>query len=203
MPSLASKVVSITMALVLVVTTATIDRHRLFAASAFSTPGHHHHHHHSHDRLLLNRSKPNASTTTTIAHRPTRRFVARHRQETTTTTTAREDFQRSLLEAKIANDARYTIIRDERQRNIIVSRAMAQERGELRVAVNEVRDAVQDLLSQSGAIAGGQQDGGGVGVVDAAVGVSKSAINLGGAFVTTIPKIFARLFTLCATSETR
>ena len=204
MPSLASKVVSITMALVLVVTTATIDRHRLFAASAFSTPGRHHHHHHSHDRLLLNRSKPNASTTT-IAHHPTRRFVARHRQETTTTTTttAREDFQRSLLEAKIANDAKYTIIRDERQRNIIVSRAMAQERGELRVAVNEVRDAVQDLLSQSGAIAGGQQDGGGVGVVDAAVGVSKSAINLGGAFVTTIPKIFARLFTLCATSETR
>ena len=202
MPSLASKVVSITMALVLVVTTATIDRHRLFAASAFSTPGrHHHHHHHSHDRLLLNRSKPNASTTT-IAHHPTRRFVARHRQETTTTA-AREDFQRSLLEAKIANDARYTIIRDERQRNIIVSRAMAQERGELRVAVNEVRDAVQDLLSQSGAIAGGQQDGGGVGVVDAAVGVSKSAINLGGAFVTTIPRIFARLFTLCATSETR
>ena len=203
MPSLASKVASITMALVLVVTAATIDRHRLFAASAFSTPGRHHHHHHSHDRLLLNRSKPNASTTT-IAHHPTRRFVARHRQETTTTTTAREDFQRSLLEAKIANDARYTIIRDERQRNIIVSRAMAQERVELRVAVNEVRDAVQDLLSQSsGAIAGGRQDGGGVGVVDAAVGVSKSAINLGGAFVTTIPRIFARLFTLCATSETR
>ena len=207
MPSLASKVVSITMALVLVVTAATIDRRRLFAASAFSTPGRHHHHHHSHDRLLLNRSKPNASTTT-IAHHPTRRFVARHRQETTTTTTTttttREDFQRSLLEAKIANDARYTIIQDERQRNIIVSRAMAQERVELRVAVNEVRDAVQDLLSQSsGAIAGGRQDGGGVGVVDAAVGVSKSAINLGGAFVTTIPRIFARLFTLCATSETR
>lgn len=188
MPSLASKVVSIMMALVFV--TTTIYRHRLFATSAFSTPGHHHHHH-SHNRLLHNRSKPNASTNNNIAHRPTtRRFVARHRQGTT----PREDFQRSLLEAKIANDVKNTIMKDEQQRNIIVSCAIAQERVELRVAVNEVRDAVQDLITI------GQQDGS---VMDAAVGVSKSAINLGGAFVTTVPKIFTRLFTLCATSETR
>jgi len=188
MPSLASKVVSMTMALVVV--TTTVDRHhRLFATSAFSTPGRHHHHSHD-DRLLHNRSRPNASTNT-IAHPTSRRCVARHRRETTT----REDFQRSLLEAKIANDVKNTIIKDEQQRNIIVSCAIAQERVELQDAVNEVRDAVQDLMT-----VGQQQDGS---VMDAAVGVSKSAINLGGAFVTTVPKIFTRLFTLCATSETR
>jgi len=192
MPSLASKVVSMMMALVFVTTTA-IDRHHLFAASAFSTPGRHHRrHHHSHNRLSR---PPPSSSTNDIAHHPTttRRFVARHQQQTTTTT--REDFQRSLLEAKIANDVKNTIMKDEQQRNIIVSCAIAQERVELQDAVNEVRDAMQDLIT-----IGQQQDGS---VMDAAVGVSKSAINLGGAFVTTVPKIFTRLFTLCATSETR
>jgi hypothetical protein len=176
----------------------------LFTTSAFSTPGkqqqqqQHYRLTHvlfkkpndHHRRLLFH---PNSSSTNN--NNKTRRFIA-HQQEQT-----QEDFQRSLLEAKIANDIKNTIIKDEQQRNNIVSSSIAQERVELQDAVNEVKEAVQDISAS--AITLGVSVIGPDSVMDAAVGVSKSAINLGGAFVTTVPKIFTRLFTLCATSETR
>jgi hypothetical protein len=196
MPSFPSLVV---LALVVVTTTD-----HLFTTSAFSTPGkqqqqqQHYRLTHvlfkkpndHHRRLLFH---PNSSSTNN--NNKTRRFIA-HQQEQT-----QEDFQRSLLEAKIANDIKNTIIKDEQQRNNIVSSSIAQERVELQDAVNEVKEAVQDISAS--AITLGVSVIGPDSVMDAAVGVSKSAINLGGAFVTTVPKIFTRLFTLCATSETR
>jgi hypothetical protein len=174
----------------------------LFTTSAFSTPGKQlQQQHYRLNHVLF--KKPNDHhrrllfhPTSSSINNKTRRFIA-HQQETTT----QEDFQRSLLEAKIANDIKNTIIKDEQQRNNIVSSSIAQERVELQDAVNEVKEAVQDISAS--AITLGVSVIGPDSVMDAAVGVSKSAINLGGAFVTTVPKIFTRLFTLCATSETR
>ena len=94
-----------------------------------------------------------------------------------------QDFQRSLLKAKIANDIKNTIIKDEQQRNEIVSTSIAQERVELQDAVKEVKDAVQEVsqlaISLGGAVIGPEC------VKDAETKVSKLAFNLGGAFVTT------------------
>jgi hypothetical protein len=112
-----------------------------------------------------------------------------------------QDFQRSLLEAKIANDIKNTIVKDERHRNEVVAKQIGQEKEELQDAVNEVKEAVQEI-SQSAKSLGGAVIGS-ASKSEAAREVSKSAMNLGGAFVSSLPKIFARLVTLCATSETR
>ncbi len=112
-----------------------------------------------------------------------------------------QDFQRSLLEAKIANDIKNTIIKDERQRNEVVAKQIGQEKVELQDAVNEVKEAVQEV-SQSAKSLGGAVIGS-ASKAEAAREVSKSAMNLGDAIVSSLPKIFARLVTLCATSETR
>jgi isopropylmalate/homocitrate/citramalate synthase len=195
MPSFPS--LAVLLALVVVTTSD-----HLFTTSAFSTPGKQQQQHYRLTHVLF--KKPNDyhlrllfhPTSSSSINNKTRRFIA-HQQEHQT----QEDFQRSLLEAKIANDIKNTIIKDEQQRNIIVSSSIAQERVELQDAVNEVKEAVQDISAS--AITLGVSVIGPESVMDAAVGVSKSAINLGGAFVTTVPKIFTRLVTLCATSETR
>ena len=112
-----------------------------------------------------------------------------------------QDFQRSLLEAKIANDIKNTIIKDERHRNEAVAKQIGQEKEELQDAVNEVKEAVQEI-SQSAKSLGGAVIGT-ASKSEAAREVTKSAMNLGEAFVSSLPRIFARLVTLCAASETR
>lgn len=113
----------------------------------------------------------------------------------------REDFQRSLLEAKIANDIKNAIVKDEKHRNMAVAKRIGQEKVELKDAVQEVKEAAQ-VVSQSAKSLGGAVIGS-ASAVEAAREVSKSAMNLGGAVFGMSPMIFKRLVTLCATSETR
>jgi hypothetical protein len=112
-----------------------------------------------------------------------------------------EVFQRSLLEAKIANDIKDTIIKDERQRNEVVAKQIGQVKEELQDAVKEVKEAAQEV-SQSAKSLGGAVIGS-ASIVKAAREYAKSAMNLGGAFVGSAPRIFANLVKLSATSETR
>ena len=112
-----------------------------------------------------------------------------------------EVFQRSLLEAKIANDIKDTIIKDERQRNEVVAKQIGLVKEELQDAVKEVKEAVQEV-SQSAKSLGGAVIGS-ASTKKAAREYAKSALNLGGAFVGSAPKIFANLVKLSATSETR
>jgi hypothetical protein len=112
-----------------------------------------------------------------------------------------EVFQRSLLEAKIANDIKDTIIKDERQRNEVVAKQIGQVKEELQEAVQEVKEAVQEV-SQSAKSLGGAVIGS-ASTVEAAREYARSAVNLGGAFVGSAPRIFANLVKLSATSETR
>jgi hypothetical protein len=113
-----------------------------------------------------------------------------------------EEFQRSLLEARIANDVKSTIVKEEKERIEVITKKIDQEKEELQDAVKEVKEAVREI-SQSAKSLGGAVIGTSTEVIEAAVDVSKSAINLGGALVIEAPRIFTRLFTLMATSETR
>ena len=113
-----------------------------------------------------------------------------------------EEFQRSLLEARIANDVKSTIVKEEKERHEVIAKKIDQEKEELQDAVQEVKDAVREI-SQSAKSLGGAVIGTSTEVIEAAVDVSKSAFNLGGALVIKAPRIFTRLFTLMATSETR
>jgi myo-inositol-1-phosphate synthase len=106
-----------------------------------------------------------------------------------------------LLEAKIANDIKDTIIKDERQRNEVVAKQIGLVKEELQDAVKEVKEAVQEV-SQSAKSLGGAVIGS-ASTKKAAREYAKSALNLGGAFVGSAPKIFANLVKLSATSETR
>ena len=112
-----------------------------------------------------------------------------------------EEFQRSLLEAKIANDIKSTIVKDEQERNEIVTKKIDQEKEELEIAVKEVKEAVvevsQSAVNLGGAITGTNS------TREAAKEISKSAVNLGGAFITRGPGLFKRLVTLLATGEFR
>lgn len=119
-----------------------------------------------------------------------------------------EEFQRSLLEAKIANDIKHTEVTEEKERLEVVSKQIDEEKEELQVAVEEVKVAAREV-SQSAKDLGG--------AVTAVIGgssskksktqavkeVSKSTVNLVGASLTKGPGIFTRLFTLLATGEMR
>ena len=114
-----------------------------------------------------------------------------------------EEFQRSLLEAKLANDKKDTHVKEEKQRNEIVEKQIGQEKEYLQDAVKEVKEAVQNITSSAKSL-GGAVITAPTEVKEAAKGVSKSAKNLGGAFIKKGPGIFGRLFTVSfATSEIR
>jgi len=112
-----------------------------------------------------------------------------------------QEFQRSLLEAKIANDIKDTHVKEEQQRNEVVNEKIDQEKEELQVAVKEVTEAVKEV-SKSAVNLGGAVISNTTEVKDAVKGVSKSTKNLGGVFVT-VPLIFRRFLTLLATREMR
>jgi len=101
-----------------------------------------------------------------------------------------EEAQRSLLEAKLANDIKNTNVKEEIQRNEVVAKEIEKEKEELQGAVKEVKEAAKSL---GGVISNTAE------VKGAVVGVSQSAKNLG----LGLGLIFTRLCTLCATSQMR
>lgn len=112
------------------------------------------------------------------------------------------EFQRSLLEAKIANDIKDTVVKEEKQRIEVVTKKIDQEKEELEVAVKEVKEAVKEV-SQSAINLGGAVISSNTEMKEAVQGVSQSAKKVGGAFIKKVPKIFRRSFTLLATGEMR
>ena len=107
-----------------------------------------------------------------------------------------------MLEAKIANDIKDTVVKEEKQRIEVVTKKIDQEKEELEVAVKEVKEAVKEV-SQSAINLGGAVISSNTEMKEAVQGVSQSAKKVGGAFIKKVPKIFRRSFTLLATGEMR
>jgi len=116
--------------------------------------------------------------------------------------TDQEQFQRSLLEAKLVNDVITTNVKEEKQRNEVVAEKIDQEKEELQIAMKEVKEAVQEV-SQSAVNLRGAVISNSTVMKVAVQEVSQSAKNLGGAFITKAPRVFSRLLTLRATGEMR
>lgn len=114
-----------------------------------------------------------------------------------------QEFQRSLLEAKIANDIKDTRVKEEKQIKEIVNEKLDQEKEELQVAVQEVKEAVREVSKSAVNLGGAVILSNTTEVKDAVQNVSKSTKNLGGAVVTKVPGIFTRLVKLLATGEMR
>mmetsp|Transcript_39421 Transcript_39421/g.82426 ORF Transcript_39421/g.82426 Transcript_39421/m.82426 type:complete len:548 (+) Transcript_39421:229-1872(+) len=114
-----------------------------------------------------------------------------------------EKAQRSLLEAKIANDIKDTHVKEEKERDEIAAEKIDQEKEELQVAVKEVKEAVREISKSAVNLGEAVILSNSTEVKDAVQGVSKSTLNLGGAFVKKVPKVFKRLMTLLATGEMR
>jgi len=113
-----------------------------------------------------------------------------------------EEFQRSLLEATIANDIKDTLVKDEIERNTIVNQKIHEEKLELKTAAREVKEAVVNV-TQSAKDLGGAVLSDEKCTKEAAKSISKSAVNLGGAFLVKGPNLVKRLVTLLATGEFR
>ena len=113
-----------------------------------------------------------------------------------------EEFQRSLLEATIANDIKDTLVKDEIERNTIVNQKIHEEKLELKSAAREVKEAVVNV-TQSAKDLGGAVLSDEKCTKEAAKSISKSAVNLGGAFLVKGPNLVKRLVTLLATGEFR
>ena len=113
-----------------------------------------------------------------------------------------EEFQRSLLEATIANDIKDTLVKDEIERNTIVNQKIHEEKLELKTAAREVKEAVVNV-TQSAKDLGGAVLSDEKCTKEAAKSISKSAVNLGGAFLVKGPNLLKRLVTLLATGEFR
>ena len=113
-----------------------------------------------------------------------------------------EEFQRSLLEATIANDIKDTLVKDEIERNTIVNQKIHEEKLELKIAAREVKEAVVNV-TQSAKDLGGAVLSDEKCTKEAAKSISKSAVNLGGAFLVKGPNLVKRLVTLLATGEFR
>ena len=111
-----------------------------------------------------------------------------------------EEFQRSLLEAKIANDIKDTIVKDEMERNEIVTKKIDAEKEELQDAVKEVKEAVVEV-SQSAKNLGEAVTSRTNSTRAAAKEISKSATRLGGTFITKGPWLLKRQLTLLARGE--
>lgn len=116
--------------------------------------------------------------------------------------TDQEQFQRSLLEAKLVNDVITTNVKEEKRRNEVVAEKIDQEKEELQIAMKEVKEAVQEV-SQSAVNLRGAVISNSTVMKVAVQEVSQSAKNLGGAFITKAPRIFSRLLKLRATGEMR
>lgn len=93
-----------------------------------------------------------------------------------------DDFQRSLLAAKIANDIKGNAVKEESHRQERVEKQIVKEKEKLEAAVKEVQEAAQNV-TQSARTLGGAVISNSTEVKDAVVDVSQSAKSLGGAVI--------------------
>lgn len=114
-----------------------------------------------------------------------------------------DEFQRSLLAAKIANDIKGTVVKEENHRQERVEKQIYREKEKLQSAVKEVQEAAQNVTLSAKNL-GGAVISNSTEVKDAVVDVSQSAKSLGGAVITKGLGIVTRfLTTLLATHEFR
>ena len=117
-----------------------------------------------------------------------------------TKSTIEEEFQRSLLGERIANDITATTVKEENERIEVVANQIVQEKEKLQEAVKEVKDAVQNISQSTvNLVISNSTEGNSTTVQE----WSQSAMNVGVAFIKKGPKIFTRLFSLMARSEIR
>ena len=107
---------------------------------------------------------------------------------------SQDDFQRSLLAAKIANDIKGTAVKEESHRQERVEKQIDREKEKLKSAVKEVQEAAQNV-TQSAKILGGAVISNSTEVKEAVVDVSQSAKSLGGAVITKGLGIVTRFLT--------
>lgn len=93
-----------------------------------------------------------------------------------------DEFQRSLLAAKLANDIKGTTVKEESHRQERAEKQIVQEKAELKTAVKEVQEAAQNV-TQSARNLGGAVISNSTEVKEAVVDVSESAKSLGGAVI--------------------
>ena len=114
-----------------------------------------------------------------------------------------DEFQRSLLAAKIANDIKGTVVKEENHRQERVEKQIDREKEKLQSAVKEVQEAAQNVTLSAKNL-GGAVISNSTEVKDAVVDVSQSAKSLGGAVITKGLGIVTRfLTTLLATHAFR
>lgn len=111
-----------------------------------------------------------------------------------------DDFQRSLLAAKIANDIKDIVVKEENYRQERVEKQIVKEKEKLKTAVKEVQEAAQNV-SLSAKNLGGAVISNTTEVKEAVVDVSQSAKTLGGAVITNTPRIITRSLTTLLGSE--
>jgi len=117
-----------------------------------------------------------------------------------TKSTVEEEFQRSLLGERIANDITATTVKEEKERIEVVENQIVQEREKLQEAVKEVKDAVQNISQSTvNLVISNSTKGNSTTVLE----WSQSAMNVGVAFIMKGPKIFTRFASLMARSEIR
>eukprot|EP00986_Skeletonema_menzelii_P011069 scaffold5585_cov153-Skeletonema_menzelii.AAC.7 len=116
---------------------------------------------------------------------------------------SQDEFQRSLLAAKIANDIKGTEVKEESHRQERVEKQIVKEKEKLEAAVKEVQEAAQNV-TQSAKTLGGAVISNSTEVKDAVVDVSQSARSLGGAVIFNGLGIITRfLTTLLGSKEFR
>lgn len=113
---------------------------------------------------------------------------------------SQDDFQRSLLAAKIANDIKDIVVKEENYRQERVEKQIVKEKEKLKTAVKEVQEAAQNV-SLSAKNLGGAVISNTTEVKEAVVDVSQSAKTLGGAVITNTPRIITRSLTTLLGSE--
>ncbi len=113
---------------------------------------------------------------------------------------SQDEFQRSLLAAKLANDIKGTEVKEESHRQERVEKQIVQEKEKLEAAVKEVQEAAQNV-TQSAKTLGGAVIKNSTEVVEAVVDVSQSARSLGGAVIFNGLGIITRFLTTLLGSE--
>jgi hypothetical protein len=137
----------------------------------------------------------------------TQQFPWKNRRQLSLALRAKSDdqveFQRSLLAAKIANDIKGTVVKEENHRQERVEKQIYLEKEKLQSAVKEVQEAAQNVTLSAKNL-GGAVISNSTEVKDAVADVSQSAKSLGGAVITKGLGIVTRfLTTLLATHEFR
>ena len=134
----------------------------------------------------------------------TRSAASSHRlQAKSKDASEQEEFQRSLLAAQLTQEQKDTHIKQENERNEIITKQISQEKADLKERVKEVKAAVKDIGSSAKNLGGAVISNSTTVVKEAVVDVGRNAKNLGGAVVLKGPGIFKRVLTLLATGEMR